>query len=103
MYLARSEESQVLLCGRFQSSFLNYERCLKCRNEDASKESVATRILVFDFELCIGGWCLRVYTYRSFSLSLQVCVCYHRTVAEQQRPAVECSVGPRGDRSSESQ
>jgi hypothetical protein len=34
---------------------LSYERWLKCRNEDASKKIVTTEILVFDFELFIGG------------------------------------------------
>ena len=90
--------NHVILLG------IGYETWLTCDNEDASRKIfVATENLVFDFELCIGGWCLRVYTYRSFSLSLQVCVCYHRTVVEQQRPAVEYSVGPRGDGNSGSQ
>jgi hypothetical protein len=39
----------------------SYEAWLKCRNEDASKKIlVATEILVFDFELFIGG---RVYSF----------------------------------------
>ena len=42
------------LCGRFQSCSLNYEHCLKCRNEDASKKFMAIGILLFDFEFFIG-------------------------------------------------
>jgi len=35
---------------------ISYEAWLKCRNEDTSKKIfVATGILVFDFELFIGG------------------------------------------------
>jgi hypothetical protein len=34
---------------------LSYKRRLKCRNEIASKKLVTTRILVFDFELLVGG------------------------------------------------
>jgi hypothetical protein len=36
---------------------ISYERWLICHNEDASKKIVATEILVFDFELFIGGLC----------------------------------------------
>ena len=37
---------------------IGYEAWLKCRNEDASKKIfVAKGILVFDFEIFIGGRC----------------------------------------------
>ncbi len=50
---------------------ISYERWLICRNEDASKKNVATEIVVFDFELFIGGRCFEAHTFRLNLLFLQ--------------------------------